>query len=110
MALIPGIRFPGRDWIIPPLSLGDLEVLQERLSELRPGATDVGSIRTIVDAAHAAVRRNYPDVTREQVADAVDLGNMIDVIEAVMDVAGVKRKSLEVSAKNPEAAPSPASP
>lgn len=95
MALIQGIPFPGReDWIIPPLSLGALEVLQERIGKLQAGATDPESIKTIVDATHSALKRNYPELSRAEVAEAVDLGNMVEVIQSVMDVAGVKRAEL----------------
>ncbi len=93
---IPGIPFPNRpEWIIPPLSLGALELLQERIGKLEAGSVDPENIRTIVDATHAALVRNYPALTREEVASEIDLGNMMDVIAAVMDVSGVRRKALE---------------
>jgi hypothetical protein len=95
MALIPGIQFPGRDWIIPPLSLGDLEVMQNRIAALEKGAIDKETVRTVIDATFAALKRNYPDLSREDVAGALDLGNMMDVIAAVMDVSGVRRKELD---------------
>ena len=60
--------------------------------------------KTIVDATHAALKRNYPDLTRADVAELVDLGNMVEVIQSVMDVAGVKRAELE---KKASAATSP---
>lgn len=104
--LIPGIPFPGReDLIIPPLSLGALETLQARIGTLQAGATDPESIKTIVDATHAALKRNYPELTRADVAELVDLGNMVEVIQSVMDVAGVKRA--ELAEKKAAAATSP---
>jgi hypothetical protein len=96
MALIPGIPFPGlKGWVIPPLALGDLETLQDRIGVLQDGAIDPQSISTIIDATHAALKRNYPELTRADVANEIDLGNMMDVIGAVMDVAGVKRRALD---------------
>lgn len=80
--------------LVPPLSLGSLELLQDRLAklpELLP--TDPQAVGTIIDAAHAALVRNYPDITRERVGELVDLGNMGDVYEALMDVSGIKRKA-----------------
>jgi|APMI01.1.fsa_nt_gi hypothetical protein len=99
MALIPGIPFPGKDWIIPPLALGDLETLQERIGGLQVGAIDPASIGTIIDATHAALKRNYPELLRADVAGAIDLGNMVEVIQSVMDVAGVKRQEFEAEKK-----------
>jgi hypothetical protein len=91
-------------WTIPPLSLGAIEVLQSRISAFRGDVSDPEQIATVIDAAHSALRRNYPDITREQVAEMVDLGNMAEVFEAAMDVSGLKRKALE-GATPGEAAP-----
>ena len=100
------VDFAGEVLTIPPLALGDLELLQERLGALQLGALDPASIGTVVDATHAALRRNYPDITRDKVASILDLENMADVIESVMDVSGAKRKVNE-AAKKAASAPSP---
>lgn len=97
MAKIPGIlfHFGERDLLVPPLSLGDLEELQERLAQLQLNALDIESIKTITDATTAALQRNYPELTRKDVGKLIDVGNMADVITCVMDVSGVRRKALE---------------
>lgn len=92
-----GVEFDfggGAVLLVPPLSCGALEVLQERLSAL-PGlaATDTAAVRTIVDATHAALLRNYPDATREEVAELIDVGNLGDVYECLMDVGGMRRRA-----------------
>jgi hypothetical protein len=94
--VIPGIEFDfgSRKLILPPLSLGSLELLQKRLEGLAGGLT-VESVATAIDATHAALKRNYPAITREEVADLIGLENMNDVIVALMDVAGLKRKEIE---------------
>jgi hypothetical protein len=101
--LIPGIEFSfggGRVYTLPPLSLGALERLQGKLAGLSSAnATDPESIKTVVDAAHAALKRNYPDLTRDDVAELVDIANMHEVISCVMDVAGMRRKAAD-AAKN----------
>lgn len=85
----------GQQLVVPPLSLGALEQLQERLAQFSGDVSDKDQIATAIDATHAALRRNYPEITREQVADLVGLDNMIDVMQAVMDVSGLKRKASE---------------
>lgn len=91
-----GVRFDfggGVVLIVPPLTCGALEVLHDRLEALptlSPG--DPVALRTVVDAAHMALQRNYPQVTREQVAELVDVGNMGDVYECLMDVGGIRRR------------------
>lgn len=85
----------GEDYIVPPLSLGALEQLQERILKFNGDIHDREQIATVIDAVHSSLRRNYPDITREAVADLIGLECMSDVFEAVMDVNGTKRRALE---------------
>lgn len=80
---------------VPPLNLAAVEMLQERLVKFT-GGMDKESIGLVVDATLAALQRNYPDMTREHLVNSLlDLGNMQEVMEAVMDVSGLKRKEQE---------------
>lgn len=87
----------GRVLVIPPLSLGTYEQLQSRLADLDDRSISPEYIGTVVDSVHAALQRNYPDMTREEVAGLIDLQNMQDVMACVLDVGGVKRKGLEAA-------------
>lgn len=89
------VTLNGQEYVIPPIALGALEQLQERIGRFDGSAQDIQQVSTVIDCAHAALRRNYPDMTREQVADLIDIGNMMEVFEAVMDVSGLKRKAQE---------------
>lgn len=94
------ITLAGVPYVVPPLSLGALEQLQERLSGFDASAIDRGQIDTrqmsvIIDAAHAALKRNYPALERAALAELIGLENMLEVFEAVMDVSGLKRKAQE---------------
>lgn len=105
----PGIpiEFPGHGvLIVPPLMLGDVEQLHGRLSSFK-GGVDPASIKTVIDAAHAALVLNYPEMTREAVSRMIGLGSMLEVFEALMDVAGMKRKRLEAEAAASGEAPAP---
>jgi hypothetical protein len=57
---VPGVSFPfpGKTLVIPPLSLGDLEQLLDRINNVMSGSMDKDSIATVIDATHAALRRN----------------------------------------------------
>jgi hypothetical protein len=112
MELIPGVAFDfggGRVFTLAPLSLGTVERLQQPLMALGElEALNPVSIKTIIDAAHASLRRNYPATTREEVAELIDVGNMFEVITSVLDVSGIKRKvqaDAEAAAKNLAAQP-----
>lgn len=108
MELIPGIEYNfggGRVYTVPPLALGALQRLQKKLEALSTAAmTDPQSIATVIEATHSALRRNYPDITEDQVGELVDLGNMHDVIGCITDVAGIRRKA-EADEKNRPALP-----
>lgn len=88
------VEMDGKTMVVPPLSLGAMEQMQARL-EAFEGGTDPQSIRTVIDATHEAMKRNYPEITREFIAENLDLGNMEDFMRAVMDVSGMNRKALE---------------
>lgn len=91
------ISLGGADYVVPPIALGALEQLQERLAKFSGDVSDMAQISTVIDAAHAALLRNYPDMTRAQVADLIDVGNMHAVFEALMDVSGLRRKQAEAA-------------
>jgi hypothetical protein len=93
-AKIAGILFDfgDRQLVIPPIKLTDLQQLQDRLAAVK-GGIDGESVTTVIDATHASLKRNYPEMTRDEVADLLDVGNMMDVFTSVMDVSGLKRKA-----------------
>jgi hypothetical protein len=99
---IPGIPVPlgGKDYVMPPLALNAVKQLRPRLDAFK-GTDGDEDIDTVIDAAYAALRRNYPDISRDEVGDMVDLGNMQEVMEACMDVSGLKRKQLEAGELKP---------
>lgn len=92
----PGITLTlgGTKYVVPPLTLGALQQLQPRLAAFQ-GGVDASSIDTVLDVALAALRRNYPEITREEIAEAIDVANMADVFAAVMGISGLTRRSAE---------------
>lgn len=98
--MIAGIKiFIGEEErVIPPLNLRALIELKDRLKAFKPNTYDPDTIELIQDCTFRALQRNYPDVTPDWVQDNVDLGNMHDVMAAVMDASGLRRKALEKQA------------
>jgi len=78
----------GTDFVIPPLSLGSLELFQERMASFK-GGLDATSIKLTIDLTHAALQRNYPAITRQEVGDVIDISNVEQVMSCVMKVAGL---------------------
>lgn len=88
------ISFGEEKRVVPPLNLATLETMQKRLMAYK-GGIDPESVSTVIDATTAALKRNYPDTTREWVAEHMDVGNLEEVMAAVMDVAGMRRRKVE---------------
>lgn len=105
----------GETYTFPPLALASVQALQKRLFAFQ-GGIDEESMRTVVDAALHSLSRNYPDMTRKQLTGVcredeegrivwdqpalIDLGNMLEILTAVMDISGMKHKE-QVAGKVP---------
>lgn len=85
------VEFADGPLVVPPLSLASVEALQDRLSGYGDGG--IAQVSLVIDSLWHALKRNYPDLTRDQAADMVDMENMGEVMDAVMNVAGLKRKA-----------------
>jgi len=94
--IYPGIEreLGGKTYVIPPLSLGQLRRLQKKLEQWS-GDFDDKSVAVCVETVQCALSRNYPDITEDQVAEFIDVGNMFDLMQAVMDVSGLLRRAEE---------------
>jgi hypothetical protein len=81
--------------VVPPLTLGTLEALQPRLAEFLQGKNGLAGAPVVIDAVFAALKRNYPDIERQTVADGIDVATMGDFTAAILDISGAKRKDIE---------------
>ena len=84
------IQIDGQSFVFAPLSLGTVEKLLPALQGFQPN--DVG---TVIDVAHKSLKRNYPDITREDVADMLYMDQLEEVMAAVMSVSGLKNKEAQ---------------
>lgn len=92
---VPGVEYPftkTTKLVIPPLALGALEQMLDRINAVMDGEFTMEGVGTVIDATHAALRRNYPEMTRDEVAELVDLRNMREVLEAVMNASGLEAR------------------
>ena len=92
--MIPGVTVSmgGQDWMIPPLTLGQLRRLMPKVRQLSEIGASMGEeqIGVLVELVGEAMRRNYPDTTDEQVENLLDLGNANGVLTAVLTGSGLK--------------------
>jgi len=81
------------EYRIPPLPFGSLKELEGKV-ELISGLSLSPSpeqIEVVFACVHAAINRNYPSITLEDVKGMLDVSNFMNVLEAVMNVSGFKR-------------------
>jgi hypothetical protein len=92
--MIPGIEVAmgGRDWLIPPLTLGQLRRLMPKVRQLTEIGASMGEpqIGVLVEIVTTALQRNYPDLTTDTVENLLDLGNAGAVLNAVLTGSGLK--------------------
>jgi hypothetical protein len=98
--MIPGmpIAMAGQDWLVPPLTLGQLRRLMPKVRELTEIGASMGEsqIAVLVEIVTAALQRNYPDVTADQVENLLDLGNAGVVLNVVLTGSGLKPRGTPV--------------
>lgn len=107
MELLDGVtvRIGRREFIVPPLNIKSLK----RAAKLAPVMEGGGeaSFDACVDVIHMAVVRNYPDVTRDDIEEELDAGNLPAVVDAVMEASGFDPKALaQLTAASSAGAPS----
>lgn len=91
----------GGEWVtlgldeyrVPPLGFRDLQDLAGDIQALSRigGHPTLEQMRGVARIAHAAIKRNYPAVTEDEVLDALDLGNYQAVLGAVLKIAGFEQ-------------------
>src|SRR5438045_6392647 len=92
--MIPGVAVAmgGQDWIVPPLTLGQLRRLMPKVTKLTEIGASMGEaqINVLIDIVTAALQRNYPETTPDKVENLLDLGNAGAVLNAVLTGSGLK--------------------
>jgi hypothetical protein len=91
-------------YTLPPASLGTLEAMADPLDKVNAAFAGGGNFALrdllfVTDFATACLRRNYPEISRDEVAEHVGLDNVIDVMQMCLDTSGLLRKRLETEAQ-----------
>lgn len=87
------------DYVIPPLNLRAMRELLPQLKGM--GATEAApeDLAVIAKVVHAALVRNYPDMTVERVEDMLDITNVQEVMTAVLGASGLSPKTQAMIAR-----------
>jgi hypothetical protein len=104
---IPGvaINLGGREFILAPLSLIQVEALEEQINGLsnNEGLSLGGAVAKGLPIILAALQRNYPDITAEALKPLLDLANIAEATRIIINASGLTRTI-------PPGEPAPASP
>lgn len=87
------LRIGRRDYVVPPLNLKGVKRAQVLMPLLAEEESSAATVDAAIEIVQLAVNRNYPEVTREQLEDDIDLGNLMALVEAVLAVAGFSPKA-----------------
>jgi len=86
------ITIEGEEWIIPALNIAQARQLRPQIEMLTSisidsGLTDV-QLDALITIIHAALIRNYPDLTKDVLETMLTLANIKRVISAIMGAGG----------------------
>lgn len=91
--MLPGVAITmgGQEWVVPPLTLGQLRRLLPKVRQLSEIGAQMGEtqIGVLVEIVAAALQRNYPELAAEAVEELLDLGNAAAVLNAVLTGSGL---------------------
>lgn len=86
------IKIGDKEWIVPPLNFKALRILQpqfERLGLWDGHHLGQQEIDDSLDIILGAMNRNYPELTKNQLEEIIDLGNMKNLMFAIRGLSGL---------------------
>ena len=96
MTLLNGVKVTmgGVDYVLPPLTLGTLKRMGSKLNTLSAisSVPNEEQCDVMCEIVHASISRNY-EITKDQLYEMLDLGNMTVVFQAVLGVSGIKEST-----------------
>jgi len=96
------LKLGNKDYVIPPLNLKAVRKFQNEIMTMTSikGAITDEQMNSVVKVIHAAISRNYPDITTDELEEIIDLKNMQEVIPAILAASGFLEKKNQVETQN----------
>jgi hypothetical protein len=86
------VYLDGREYIVPSLSVRQFREHYAKLTAPQAaGETVAQFLEDRIPIICAALRRNYPGVTEDQLLDIIDLGSFDVITKAIQAASGMKR-------------------
>lgn len=84
------VKMGGDTYIVPRLNIALFKRYKARLAVLRNATNDDERVEVMLEVITAALKRNYPDITQEEVEDLVEVGDkMLQLVGVVMGTEGL---------------------
>ena len=86
------VNLGGQEYVVPSLSVKQARALWPKILELNKGITEENLPEKhglSVEVIHAALTRNYPDLTRDELEDLVDMRNIRVLMALVSGQSGI---------------------
>jgi hypothetical protein len=86
------LTLAGREFIVPALTFRQLKTLLPRLNRLQAaagGALEAEHLDIVTDLVEAALTRNYPELSREEIEERLTFAAMPRAIAAVLLGSGL---------------------
>lgn len=100
---IPPVNSKGGIWVvlggseyqIPPLNFGAIQALQDKMKTIQgmSGVPTPEQMRVVAEVVQMAMKRNYPEITVDEIVDVLDLGNFRQVFDALLGMSGYTKGS-----------------
>ncbi len=86
---IPGAEMTlgGVAYVLAPLNAAAVKQYRDQIKLVFVGG--LPDIELVAKLAHASLRRNYPDMTLDQVEEFIDYSNLFDVWENLLNLSGL---------------------
>lgn len=91
----------GQDYVIPPIRVADTPRLQHHLDRvLNAKALDgtplsvIDQLEDVIEIVLAALQRNYPAMTREQLVEIFDAPSLAPALQAAVGATAIESRPL----------------
>ncbi len=93
--LIDGVKVTigRRDFIVPPLNLKAVKRVGQLVPVMMAADGSVESIDAAIEVIHLALKRNYPELTRDELEEELDLANLAPISMVIAEASGLVPKA-----------------
>ncbi|MET3134614.1 hypothetical protein AAKU55_004914 [Oxalobacteraceae bacterium GrIS 1.11] len=86
---VPGteMHLGGQLFVLAPLNAAAVKQYRDQIKSVFVGG--LPDIELVAKLAHASLRRNYPEITLNDVEELIDYSNVFDVWETLLNLSGL---------------------